>query len=155
MDGAGDEFLAGAALAGDHHRRVAVRDAADHLEDLLHRGGLADDAVLMLLDGELRLEGRGRAHLGLRLERGIDDDLEVERQRLLPDEVEGAELHRLDHRLRGAERADQDHDRVRIALPDFREQLQPAERREMRLGDEQIGLFAAENLEAPRPPWWR
>ena len=44
MDGAGDQFLARAALAGDHDRRVAVRDAADHLEDLLHGRRFADDA---------------------------------------------------------------------------------------------------------------
>ena len=67
-----------------------VRDAADHFEDLLHRRGFADDRVLMLLDGELRLEGGGRAHLGLRLERGIDDDLEIEGQRFFPDEIERA-----------------------------------------------------------------
>ena len=123
MDGAGDQFLAGAALAGDHHRRIAVRDAADHLEDLLHRHGLADDGVLMLLDGELRLEGRRRLHLGLRLERGVDDDLEIEGQRFLPDEIERAELHRLDDRLRGAEGAGQDDDRIGIALPHFDQQL--------------------------------
>ena len=44
VNGAGDELLARAALAGDHHRGVAVRDAADHLEDLLHGDRLADDA---------------------------------------------------------------------------------------------------------------
>ena len=72
MNGAGDEFFARSALARDHHRGLAMRDAADHLENLLHRLRLADDAVLMLLDGELRLEGRRRAHFGLRLERRID-----------------------------------------------------------------------------------
>ena len=64
MDRTRDQFLARAALAGDHHRGLAVRDAAYHLEDLLHRLGLPDDAVLVLVDGELRLERRGRAHLG-------------------------------------------------------------------------------------------
>ncbi len=39
-------------LARDHHRGVAARHAADHFENLLHRVGLADDLVLMLLDGK-------------------------------------------------------------------------------------------------------
>ncbi len=38
MDGARDEFLSRAALAGDHHRGIAVRDASDHFEDFLHGG---------------------------------------------------------------------------------------------------------------------
>ena len=77
VDGACDEFLAGAAFAGDHNRRVGARDAADHFENLLHRGGFADDAVLVILDGELGLEIGGRAHLGLGLQRSIDDDLKA------------------------------------------------------------------------------
>jgi hypothetical protein len=39
MDATGDELLAGAAFAGDEHRRVAGGDLADGLQDLLHRLG--------------------------------------------------------------------------------------------------------------------
>ena len=38
MDGASDEFLSRSALAGDHDRRIAVRDAPDHFEHFLHGG---------------------------------------------------------------------------------------------------------------------
>ena len=36
VDGAGDEFLAGAALAGDQDRHVLGGDAADRLVHLAH-----------------------------------------------------------------------------------------------------------------------
>ena len=36
------QFLAGARLAGDHHRRVGLRQAADRAEHLLHRRRLAE-----------------------------------------------------------------------------------------------------------------
>ena len=39
VDGAGDELLAGAALAGDQHRDVLGGDAADGLVDLAHGRG--------------------------------------------------------------------------------------------------------------------
>ena len=42
VDGARDDFLAGAALAADQHARAAARDLADQREDLAHRGALAD-----------------------------------------------------------------------------------------------------------------
>ena len=123
VDRAGGEFLARAALASDHDRRVGVGDAPDHLEDVLHRRGLADDGVLVLLDGELRLEGGGGPHFGLLLERGIDDGLEVEGERLLAKEIEGAELHRFDHGLRGSVGAGEDDHGVRVALTHLYQQL--------------------------------
>ena len=104
--------------------------------------------VLMLLDGELRLEGGGRLHLRLRLERGIHDDLQIEGQRLFADEIERAQLHRLDDRLRGAEAAGENDDGIRVALPHFDQQLLAAEGRKMRLRDQEIGRFPAEDLVA-------
>ena len=138
VDRAGHQFLAGTALAGDHHRGLAVRDAAHHLEHLLHRLGLADDAVLVLVDGELRLEGSRRAHLALRLQRRIDDDLQVEGQRFLADEVVRSQLHRLDDGLRRAERAGEHHHGVRVFLPDPGEQFQPTVGLHVRVGDQEV-----------------
>ena len=45
MDGAGDQFLAGAAFAGDQHRGVEIGDAAHELIDALHLRAGADEAV--------------------------------------------------------------------------------------------------------------
>jgi hypothetical protein len=43
VQGPGDQLLAGARLAVDQHRDVAVREAADGAEHLLHGRRLADD----------------------------------------------------------------------------------------------------------------
>ena len=147
VDGACDELLAATALAGHQHGGVAHGDTADHLEDRLHRLGLADDVVAVLLDGEGRLRGRRRAEFRGRLEGAVDDHLHVEGSALLAEEIKGAELHRLDHRLGGAEGAHDDHHGVRRLGADLCEKLEPARRTEMEFGDHQIGLLEAEDLE--------
>jgi hypothetical protein len=43
MQGARDQFLAGAGLAVDEHRDVGAREPTDGAEHLLHRRRLADD----------------------------------------------------------------------------------------------------------------
>ena len=52
VDGAGDQLLAGAALAVDEDRRAGPRHAVDEREDGLHARALADDVV----EGVLLLE---------------------------------------------------------------------------------------------------
>ena len=47
VDGAGDELLAGAALAGDEDGHVLRGDAADGLVDLEHRGVGAEERPLL------------------------------------------------------------------------------------------------------------
>src|ERR1700691_1552388 len=66
MNGAGDEFLAGSAVAGDQNGGVEIRYAAHQLVDALHIGTGTDDAIAIaglfdaLLDAvQLLLEGRG------------------------------------------------------------------------------------------------
>ena len=142
VDCSGDKFLSRTTFPGDHHRCFAVRHAPDHFEDLLHRLGLADDAVLMLIDGKLWLEGRRSAHLGLGLERGVYHDLQIKRQRFLADEIVGPQLHRFDDRLGGAERAGEHHHRVRVLLSHLGEQFEAAVRLEVRFGDEQVGVLS-------------
>jgi hypothetical protein len=43
MDGIGDQFLAGAALANDEDRAVIGRDMADEFEDFYHLLASSDD----------------------------------------------------------------------------------------------------------------
>ncbi len=45
VNGARDEFLAGAAFAGDQHGGAGFFQARDHAQDVLNFGGGADDAV--------------------------------------------------------------------------------------------------------------
>ena len=58
MDGLGDQFLAGAALAGDQHRRARRRDLRDQVEHRQHLFALADDVrkVVALLESALELD---------------------------------------------------------------------------------------------------
>ena len=64
MDRLGDELLAGAALAGDEHRRVGRRDAADQLQDAQHARIAADEVAEVVARVEL-VAGQ-RALVGLR-----------------------------------------------------------------------------------------
>ncbi len=52
VDGARDQFLAGAGLAGDHHRGRGRRDQLDLPQRLLDRLALADDAARIGLDAD-------------------------------------------------------------------------------------------------------
>ena len=58
MNGAGHEFLAGAALAGDEHRGIGGPDGLDGLEDALHGRALPDDVGGMRQVGDGLLEAR-------------------------------------------------------------------------------------------------
>jgi hypothetical protein len=118
------EFLAGAALAGDHHRGVAGGELADDLEDLLHGRRGADDALLVLLRVDDRLvAGRGLA-VGLGAQGAFDQGEQLGRIEGFNHVVEGAELHRLDGGLRGAEGRHEDHQLLRVGRADVLERLQ-------------------------------
>src|SRR3546814_7384549 len=54
VDGAGDEFLARARGAAEHHRCVRPRDAADHLAQML-RGGARSEAHTAELPSLMRI----------------------------------------------------------------------------------------------------
>ncbi|CAI8437051.1 MAG: Uncharacterised protein [SAR116 cluster bacterium MED-G04] len=47
MQGAGDDFLAGAAFARDHHRQVGMHQPRHGPENILHRRGTADQRALI------------------------------------------------------------------------------------------------------------
>jgi hypothetical protein len=51
VDVAGDDLLAGAALAGEEDGRIRGRDLLGELQHRLHRGVAADDALALLGDG--------------------------------------------------------------------------------------------------------
>ena len=146
MDGAGDEFFAGAALAGDHHGGVGHGDAANHFEHLLHGGRFSDERVLVFFDGERGFCGGGCLHVGLSLEGGVDDDLEGEGELLFADEVEGAEAHGFDDGLRGSERAHEHDDGVGIAVPNFCQEVHPAEGFDVCFGEHDIWFVLQKQL---------
>ena len=111
---AGDEFLAGAAFTGDERGGVAGGHLADELENLLHRLTAADDAQLVILGFEQGLVRHHLLHVARGLERVGDDFLELQRVERLEQIIVGAELHRLDGRLRRAVGGHQNDEELRI-----------------------------------------
>jgi hypothetical protein len=107
-DGPGDEFLAGAALAGDHHGHVAGGDLADGLEDFLHRGRTAHDALAVVVDVDRGLVVANRPEIGVGLERILGQREDLRGVEWLHHVVERAVLHRLDGGLRRAKGGHED-----------------------------------------------
>ncbi len=144
MNGAGDEFLARSALAGDHDGGFAARDASDHFKDLLHRLGLTDDFILMLFDGELGLEGTGALLLGVDFEGCLDDDFEIEGELLFADEIKGTEFHGFDDGLGCSEGTVDDDHGIRGMLADFEEEFLSRVGDEIHLGENEFRFLLAE-----------
>src|SRR5690606_32920010 len=101
VEGAGEELLAGAALAEEEHGGLARAGLADHVHGPAPGQGGADDGAAAAL-GELGLEGAVLDHEGLLLEGVLDDADHVGALEGLGDEVVGALLHGLDRGLDGA-----------------------------------------------------
>ena len=109
MDGPRDELFAGAALAGDEHRRRRARDLRDEPVELFHRGVLADDLVEIMPPGQLGAEERDLALERPPFERPTREGQELVLLEGLGQVIEGAELHGRhgrSHRLHGR---DEDH----------------------------------------------
>ena len=113
-----DELLAGAGFAGDEHRRVRLRQAADRAEHLLHRGRLArafpaPRRARRSACAPARRFGRRAAD---QRERVVD----VERLRQV---LVGAALERRDRAVEIRIRGHDDHRHVRVARLHLVEQL--------------------------------
>ncbi len=139
VDGAGDQFLAGAALAEDEDVDVLGGDAADGLAHLLHDEAAADDAVA----GLLGRQHRRHVHEPRRLEgplQHVREPFQVER---LGQVVEGALLHGLDGRFRGAVGRDEQHRPFRVDLAQRAEDVEPGTVRQLQVEDDHVrGVFA-------------
>src|ERR1035441_6021553 len=97
VQGAGDQFLPGSALAGNQDRSARVFEAGDEAQDVLNAGGIADDAVqgglgfgtfaeVKIFFDEANLVGHAAE----------EEAQFVERGKGLRNVVVGAELHGLD-----------------------------------------------------------
>jgi hypothetical protein len=96
MDRARHELLARAGLARDQNGAACRGDLPDQVEDLPHRGGVADDVLEARSAVDLLAEVAVLRAVPRRLERALDQQLEGIDVEGLCHEVEGAELHRLD-----------------------------------------------------------
>jgi len=132
-------------------------DLPDHLEDLLHHPGRADDPLLVVLGVDDRLVLARRAQVRVHLKGVLDQGEHFLRIERLHHVVEGAVLHRLDGRLRRAEGGHQDDQLLGIGRANMLKRLDSAHRPHPDIEEHQVGrgallddcdpLFAACRLE--------
>jgi len=141
VDLAGDELLPRPALAVDQDGRLGVRHLVEHLEDLHHLFGLADDLALAVALAELPLED-----LVLRLQaphaQGIaHDQQDLVVLRLLLDVLERPLGHRLNRRGLGGVRRQDQHRERRIVRERLLEQLDAVHPGHLQVGDHEVDGF--------------
>ena len=147
VDGAGDQFLAGAALAGDQHRHVLGGDAADGLVDLAHgRAGADDGAVHVRVRRGLGDHGR-LAHPPGHFQRLADHPPQLVQVERLEQVVVGALLHRLDGRVRRLGQGDEDDRDARVDLADLLVDLQAGLVGQAQVEENDIGRLGTDPLE--------
>src|SRR5690606_8474076 len=109
VDDAGDELLAGPALALDEHGGARGRDLAHLLDDRLHLRALGDDVAVQARGGGVHREDGGAAGLAAQVEGPAQDQLHLVRREGLGQIVESPVLHRPDGRSQvGVGRHDDD-----------------------------------------------
>ena len=151
VDGARDQLLARAALAGDQHGRGRAGHLGDHPVDLLHLGVLARRARRSRGAARARRAGiRPRARASAC--RAPADQREqlvlVER---LGDVVEGAQLHRLDRGADGLHRGHQDDLQPLVDRLDPLEDLDAVHPGQADVEQDQVHVGTAHDVES-RPP---
>src|ERR1035437_6764232 len=144
---AGDEFLAGAAFTGDERGGVAGGHLTDELENLLHRLTATDDAEFVILGFEQRLIRHDLLHVVCGLERVGDDFLELQRVERLEQIIVGAELHRLNGRLRRAVGGHQNDEELRIGGADPAERFESVHTAHAHIHEHEVGLEFGNDLQ--------
>jgi len=102
MDEAGDEFLAGAALAEDQHIRIAVGDLPRQLDDFAEAGAAKDRLRRRLAIAQLFFQRLVFLDQPFPFQAVLDEGEEFFLGKGLAQIIIGAELHRLHRRLDGA-----------------------------------------------------
>ena len=148
MDGARDQFLAGAVLTVNEHAAIGRRRHRHLLAKLPHRVALADHRARLV---HARTQ---RAVLVLQppLPKRVADDEHglVERQRLF-DEIERAEFDGADGRFDVAVAGDQDDLRIDLPLAQPRERREAVHAGQPHVQDDQIDRRARDALETGFP----
>ena len=135
---AGDQLLAGAALAGDHHAEVGVHQPREDAVDLLHRRRAADQRQVVLAAGVLLLGLRRAARLVVQRLGDLPQHLlEVEGLRQV---LVGADLGGADRGHHRVLRAHHDDRQVGPPLPDRRQQVERVAVGHHHVGDDDVAL---------------
>ncbi len=139
MQRAGDELLAGAGLAGDHHREVGLGEAGEHAINVLHRRATADQRE------SLARLGREPLHFAPGLgERATDHRDELVQIEGLGQIFVSAALGRGDRGHKGVLRAHHDDRQVGPELLDARNEIEGALVGHQDVGDDEVALPLAD-----------
>ena len=155
VDGPGDEFLAGAALAGDQDRGPGLGHPFHQGQDLLHDPGLSHDvgeAVLFFQflvqqavgqDQVAVFQGLGDGHQDLFVFEGLEDV------------IEGPFFHGRDRFFHGAEGGHDDHRQVRVEAVQFVQELDAAHLGHLHVGEDEVQVGGRRQSSRPQWRWGR
>src|SRR5579885_1316079 len=154
VDGARDQLLAGARLAGDQHARIGARDLFHHPENLLDRVAFADDVLEAVLLAQLVMQVAVFLEQMLFLERVAQNRLQMLVGEGLGDVVVGALVQRFHRGLDARVGGDDDPHQLLIAVAKLAEQLDAiAAAGQVEVEDGDIDLFALEDVEGKLRGW--
>ena len=144
VDRSSGEVLSGSALADHQHRRGrALRELVQHPSQLTDRFGASDDSVV-------RLPAAQPAHLAAQaggLQGALGDHGDLVDVEGLGEEVEGADLHRVDRPTDGRERRQQNDRDVGVVVLEPLQHLQPVDVRQAVVEEDQVEGVSGEGLD--------
>ena len=139
MDGAGDQLLAGAALATDDDGAVGGGDGADGLLELAHGLALADEVIKRVALGGVALEsGVLLAQVGTIHGQGDGAEEIFEELGAFADVVEGSGVQSLDGNLRVIDGGDDDDHGVRRDAARVLEDIHAGDVGHAHIGDDNV-----------------
>jgi len=145
VEGAGDEFLAGAAFALDKDGGLGAGDLADQLAQILHDRAATQQfvtAFLVLLIAQVLvdLEELGEV-LGL-----LERHLELVRGEGLDEVVERPVAHAIDGGFDGAEAGDDDHERLLGPALEFAQEIGAVAVREPDIDEDEVEVVLGQEF---------
>ena len=148
VDRAGDEFLAGAAFAGDQRGGVARGDLADEFEHLLHALAATNDAEFIIRRFQERFIGDNLFHVARSLEGIGDEFLDFHRVERFEQIIIRAELHRLDGGLGGAVGGHQDDEELGVGGADTAQGFKSIHASHTHVHEHEVGLELGNDLQS-------
>ena len=137
MDGARQQFLAGAGFAADQHRGIALRHAGGHFQHVEQHLRSTRDAFKSVLPIQAEAQAVHLLHQSAMLHGAVDHQHEFFVVDRLGDVVVGSGLHGGHGGLHGSKRGNHDHRRLRIQLANLLQQIHPGDAGHLQIGDQQ------------------
>ncbi len=139
VDGAGDEFLAGAAFSGDQHAAGLRSDGFDQVEEIAHFGAGADDVIEAGEAAELAAQFAGFLAQSLIFGDALDGGAKLVEQAIALDDVAvGAEIHGVNGGVDRGHAGNQDEDRGGRDFLGIPQKLDAVHIRHADIGDDDV-----------------